>query len=272
MNIVTILNKLKAANMIANTEDSLALFSDCFNKFGISLLMLKDETKFSAIVDLLVENKIPLQKANGIYNLRIFAVDYDELKRMIKAFKDMGELDFLRQYPEMLAAPKNIKMIINNMKMISSSSYKKGNEYDIKVLLMDLENIAPEKPEPSPKKSISINEYLKTIMQNKSIVDKVENNEVNNEEEDFNSALELQKVENKICEEYLFPINDEWKIIIDKKEINTYQTIKETINKLSQLNLSLNYNDALIFVLFYNSPLAVEDIDKIVKTHFLGGD
>ena len=137
---------------------------------------------------------------------------------------------------------------------------------------MDLENIAPEKPEPSPKKSISINEYLKTIMQNKSIVDKVENNEVNNEEEDFNSALELQKVENKICEEYLFPINDEWKIIIDKKEINTYQTIKETINKLSQLNLSLNYNDALIFVLFYNSPLAVEDIDKIVKTHFLGGD
>lgn len=265
MNIVTVLNKLKAANMVANSEENLALFSDCFTKFGISLLLLNDENAFSAIVDLLVENKIPLQKSNGIYNFRVFAVAETELKRTIAAFKDMGELDFLRQYPEMLAAPNSIKIVINNMKKIAQSSYKKGNEYNLSVLMMNLD----EKETSSSLDSVS--SFLQTILLDKNLISKVVNNISNPQEDDFNVSVELQKVENKICEEFLFPINDEWKIIIDQKVVNSYSTIKETINKITELNLNVNFHDALLFVLFYKSKLSVEEIKSIIDNHFRGG-
>lgn len=269
MNIVTVLNKLKAANMVSNSEENLALFSDCFNKFGISLLLLKEETKFSAIVDLLVENKIPLQKSNGIYNLRVFAVNIEELKRTLQAFKDMGELDFLRQYPEMLAAPSQLKIILNNIKNVAKSSYKSGNEYNLNILLANLKEVTAQNTSMSEK--IDVNTYLKGILQDKSLVDKVVNGIANQEEEDFNVALELQKVENKICEEYLYPIDDGWKIIIDQKEVNSFQTIKDTINRIIQLNIPISYNDALLFVLFYKSPLNISEIEEIIKGHFVAG-
>ena len=51
MNIVTILNTLKENNLILDTEEGISLFSDCFNKFGISILLLKEEEKFNRIVD-----------------------------------------------------------------------------------------------------------------------------------------------------------------------------------------------------------------------------
>lgn len=43
MNIKTILKKLESVNMVSDSEEGLQLFSDCFNKFGISLLLLNDE-------------------------------------------------------------------------------------------------------------------------------------------------------------------------------------------------------------------------------------
>ena len=110
MNIVSILNKLKETNMISTDEEGIALFSDCFNKFGISLLLLKDERAFSTIIDLLVENRIPLQKVNGIYNLRIFALDEYNLKKIISAYSKIGEIDFLRMHPEMITEMKNIEI------------------------------------------------------------------------------------------------------------------------------------------------------------------
>lgn len=115
MNIVTIINKLKEANMITTTEDGMKLFADCFNKFGISLLLLRDENKFSEIVEILKENEIPIQKENGVYVLRIFAVDVEEIKNIISEFKACNELQFLRKYPEMIAEPKNIQIISKNI-------------------------------------------------------------------------------------------------------------------------------------------------------------
>ncbi len=265
MNIVTVLNKLKSVHMIADNDEGIALFSDCFNKFGISLLLLKDEEKFSMIVDLLVENKISLQKANGIYNFRVFAVEYEDLKRTIAAFKDLGELDFLRQYPEMLAAPMDLKKILNNMKKIAQSSYKKDKEYQLDVLLMDLDDMMKPKEEVN-----DIATYFKTILEDKDLMDKVKNKIAGNEEDSLTS-LELQKVENKICEEYLYPVNDTWKIIIDQKEVNSFQNIKDTINTLLELNIAVSYHDALLFVLFYKSPLSVAEIDAIVKKYFMAG-
>ncbi len=268
MNIVSVLNKLKTANLISNTEEGITLFSDCFNKFGISLLLLHDEEEFGNIVDMLVENKIPLQKSNGMYNLRVFAVSSDELRKIIASFKDIGELDFLRQHPEMLAAPKNIKTILTNMKRIAKSSYYNGSEYNLDVLLMDIDKIEQQA---SSNDLQDVNSYLKTVLQDSSIVDKFLNGVANDGEEDNNIALELQKVENKICEEYLFPVDDEWKIIIDKKEVNTFQNIKDTINKIIELNFSISYIDALLFVLFYQSELSVSEIQDIIKNHFSTG-
>ena len=58
MNIVSILKKLKETNMITASEEGISLFSDSFNKFGISLLLLNNEEKFARIVDILEKNKI----------------------------------------------------------------------------------------------------------------------------------------------------------------------------------------------------------------------
>ena len=116
MNTIFVLNQLKAKNMISTTQEGIALFSDCFNKFGISLLLLNDNEKFSEILDILVENKIPLQKSNGIYNFRIFAVEAQKIKEIIADYKEIGELNFLRQHPDMIPAEQDIHIILENMK------------------------------------------------------------------------------------------------------------------------------------------------------------
>lgn len=270
MNIVSVLNKLKEAKMISTTEEGIAVFSDCFNKFGISLLLLKDEDKFSSIIDTLVEYKIPLQKSNGIYNLRIFAVDEIELKNMISSYSEIGEIDFLRSHPEYLAATRDIKVILDNMRKYQSKqiSYKIENEYNMNLLLAsnDVEIVVS-----NDEVNLDVNSFLKSVLEDSSLVDKVENNIANEDEEDFNVALELQKVENKICEEYLFPVDDGWKIIIDKKEVNTFQDIKDTINTIIKLNIPVTFNDALIFVLFYKTSLSVSEIEKIIKNDLFEG-
>jgi hypothetical protein len=241
MNIVSVLNKLKSVNMVSTSEDGIALFSDCLNKFGISLLTLNDEEKFNHIIDTLVFNHIPLQKANGIYNLRIFAVDTLKLDEIINEYKNVGEIDFLRHYPERISEVKNINTILENIKKYQSdgTSYKSGLEYNMSL--------------------------LKSILKDSSVVDKVINHISNNEEEDFDIAFELQKAENKICEEYLFPVDDGWKIIIDKKEVNSFQTIKDTINLITELNIPISYEDAFLFILFYKTALSVEDVKYIVE-------
>lgn len=252
--------------MIPDTEEGLALFSDCFNKFGISLLLLKEEDKFNRILDILETNDITLQKANGMYALRIFAVAYDELETIINEYFAINEVGFLRQYPEIMAEAETVHRIAENMKMFQSKniSYKDGELYDVNKLLNG------EIPE-EPVNTENVNLYLKKHLKNPELLDKLENGEASNEEEDFNVALELQKVENKICEEYLLPVDDGWKIVINDKEVNSFQEVKNTISTIIQLNLSLTFDDALLIVLFYKTHLTVAEVDDILHNHLYKG-
>lgn len=133
MNIVTILNKLKEKQFVPDTQEGIDLFSDCFNKFGISLLLLKDENKFDSILSLLEKNNIPLQKENGMFAFRIFAVDVNELEDIIYEYSAIDELDFLRKYPEIIAEAQTVHNIAKNIKKYQDEnvSYKNDNEYDI---------------------------------------------------------------------------------------------------------------------------------------------
>jgi cell fate (sporulation/competence/biofilm development) regulator YmcA (YheA/YmcA/DUF963 family) len=257
--------------MISTTEDGIQLFSDCFNKFGISLLLLNDEEKFNRIVDILVENRIPLQKSNGIYNLRIFAVDLLELENIINEYKSINEVEFLKHYPERITEAKNIHTIFENMKNYQKNgvSYKNENEYNI-ALLLDNNTYFVEDNNTS--EFSNINDYLKSILSDASLVDKVINHTSNKDEEDFDVALELQKVENKICEEYLYPVDDGWKIVIDNKEVNGFQNIKDTINLITELNIPITFDDAFLFVLFYKTTLSVSEVDDIVKNVLKKGE
>ncbi len=264
MNVMTIVKKLSSLNMLSTSEDSMALFSDCFNKFGISLLLLNDEDKFNHIVDLLKENSIPLQKANGIYALRIFAVEGSELENIISMYKEINELNFLRMHPEMMAEAKNIYFVAEKMKKLQSAgtSYKNENDYDMALLLSNEES-SQVVQEIEPMED-SVNDYLKKYLEDPTLIDKLENMEGNDGEEDVNIALELQKVENRICEEYLLPVDDGWKIVINKKEVNSFQTIKNTINTITKLNLPITPNDALLLVVFYKTNLEVADINDVI--------
>ncbi len=267
MNIMTILNKLKSTNMLASSEESLALFSECFNKFGISLLMLNNEDEFNKIVDLLVDNKISLQKTNGIYSLRLFAVDYETLKREIEEFKEIDELDFLRVYPEMLSEPKNIKIALSNITNLKNQnvSYKEGKDYNWDLIMKTPEPV--QEPEPKHEDS-EINSYLKTILDDASLIDKLNNNEEN--AENYAITLEIQKIENKICEDYLFPIEDGWGIIIDNISVNNFQEVKENLNKLTRLSIPMSAADIMFIALMYNSKLDKESAKAVAA--FLGGN
>ncbi len=263
MNIVTILNKLKESNMISDAEESMSLFSDCFTKFGISLLLLNDENKFNQIVDVLRENEIPLQKANGIYVLRIFAVQEADLRQVIDAFRSINELDFLRCYPELIAEPKNVKNALDAIKQCQNDGtrYKTSNGYIMSSILPDSDYAIQMNEE----EILDVNEFLKKYLKDVTLIDRLANGEATEGEEDFNIALELQKVENKICEEFLFPVDDGWKIVINNKEVNSFQEVKNTINTITKLNLSVTFNDALLLVLFYKTNLTPLEISEIVE-------
>ena len=260
MNIVSVLKKLKEKNMITATEDGIALFSDCFNKFGISLLLLNDEEKFLKIINLLADNNISLQKPNGIYNFRVFAVEYSILADYIADFKKINELDFLKLYPEILACPHDIKIIKENMIKYQKEdiSYKKDKEYDMNLLLANASFS-------SDNDNKEVNDYLKSILKDQTLIYKVQNKIVNPEELKEDLALELQKVENKICEDFLVQKDNKWKIIIDEKEVNSFQTIKETIQIIKDLNLAISRSDALLFVLFYKTPLTAYEVEQILQ-------
>lgn len=266
MNIVNILNKLKEKHFVGETDEDMALFSDSFNKFGISLLLLKDEDKFSHILDVLEENNIPLQKANGMFALRIFAVDINDIKATINEYFAINEVGFLRKYPELIAEVDTVHYLANKMKKYQREniSYKDGDNYDISKLLSNaVSNDLPETDD--------VNEYLKKYLKDASLIDKLENKEANTGEEDFNVALELQKVENKICEEYLLPVDDGWKIVINNKEVNSFQEVKNTISTIIKLNLTITFNDALLIVLFYKTHLSVKEIDDIINNELYKG-
>lgn len=269
MNIVTILNKLKEKNMVPNTEEGLNLFADSFNKFGISILLLKEEEKFNRIVEILDENNIPIQKQNGMFALRIFAVEINDLKDTINEYFAINEMNFLRLYPEVLAEVHTVHTIAESMKKYQTDniSYKDGENYNIDMLLHY------EAKEEVVVETEDVNTYLKKYLENPSLLDKIENNEASTEEEDFNVALELQKVENKICEEYLLPVDDGWKIVINNKEVNSFQEVKNTISTIIKLNLSITFQDALLIVLFYKTHLSVEEVSEIMNTEiFKGGE
>lgn len=266
MNIVTILNTLKEKNLIVDTEEGLSVFSDCFNKFGISILLLKEEEKFSRIVDLLVENNIPLQKTNGMYNLRIFAVDYYELKDIISDYFSIGEMDFLKKYPEIITEMETVHTIASNMKKYQELhiSYKNGEAYDIDKLLSEEieEETAPVEDATS---------YLKSCLTDSSLLDKIENKTMESEDQDFDSTLELQKAENKICEKYLVSNGDTWDIVINDKKVNTYEQVKDSIKVMTELNLSVTFQDALLIALFYHSTLTPSEIKEAIETLKEGG-
>lgn len=266
MNIMTIIDKLKEKHFISGTEEDLSLFSDSFNKFGISLLLLKEEEKFIRMLDLLEENSIPLQKENGMFALRIFAVELNDLKNTINEFFSLNELDFLRRYPEMIAQRKTIHTIFENMKKYQEEniSYKKDNVYNIEQLL----NYEAKK---EVIETEDVNLYLKKYLEDATLIDKLETGEANSGEEDFNVALELQKVENKICEDYLLPVDDGWKIVINNKEVNSFQEVKNTISTIIKLNLSITFHDALLIVLFYKTHLSVEEVSEIINTELYKG-
>ena len=266
MNIVSVLKKLKEKNMITASEEGIALFSDCFNKFGVSLLLLNDEEKFDSIINLLADHNIPLQKSNGIYNFRVFAVDYRELNDIIDEYSRVDELNFLKSNPEMLPCPNNIKIILENIKRYQSEkiSYKYNDEYDMSLLLATSSDI-------SSNSNKEVDDYLKKNLKDQSLIFKVQNNIANPKELDYDLALELQKVENKICEDFLTQKDDEWKIIIDDKEVNSLKTIKETIQTLVKLNLPVTHNDALLLALFYKTSLSVSDVEEILQNDNLKG-
>lgn len=249
--------------MISDTEDGMSLFSDCFTKFGISLLLLNDENKFERIVNLLKDNGIPLQKSNGIYALRLFAVEPSELESLISEFARLNDLDFLRSYPELLAEPKNIHLVLEAIERSQSEgiAYKTRSGYIMSILLpnSDYANQVIEE------EITDVNEFLKRYLKDTTLIDHLLNNEANEGEEDFNIALELQKVENKICEEFLFPVDDGWKIVINNKEVNSFQEVKNTISAITKLNLSITFNDALILVLFYKTTLTPSEIEDIIE-------
>ena len=267
MNIVTILNTLKEKNLILDTEEGISLFSDCFNKFGISILLLKEEEKFNRIIDLLVENNIPIQKANGMYSLRIFAVDYYELKDIINEYFSIDEMNFLRKYPEIIAEAETVHFIANNMKRYQdlNISYKDGDNYDIdKILSEELEEKMEEQ-------EMDVNTYLKTCLEDATLIDNVLNRVMASEEQNFDATLELQKAENKICEKYLVSNGDTWDIVVNDKKVNTYEQVKDTIKVMTELNLAVSYHDALVMALFYNTSLTSSEIKESIEELKEGG-
>ena len=272
MSIITILKKLKDANMISTTEEGRALFTDCFDKFGISLLLLNDESKFSQIVDTLKQNSIPLQKSNGIYALKIFAVELSEIEQIITQFDAINEMNLLRLHPNLLAEPKNVQVVLENIKKLRDKGivYKNDNGYDIDLLLSNCEfnvvnEISNQTKAPETVIDDTTNNPLKKYLSDPTLIRKLDNMEINHGEEDVNVALELQKVENQICEEYLLPVDDGWKIVIANKEVNSFQTIKSTINAITKLNTPITFHDALILVLFYQTNLEEKEIGSIIE-------
>ncbi len=263
MNIKSIIKKLESVNMVSNTEEGLQLFSDCFNKFGISLLLLNDEKKFNEIVEILSGALIPLQKSNGIYALRLFAVPIQEIKKIIKDFSTLGELEFLRNYPEMIAEARNINFVLEQMKIYQKKGvrYKTTDGYDLNLLFYTSANEG--KPVSTPKNDV--NACIRKYLKNEEMLDRLMNKD-GFEDEDMNVALELQKVENLIGEEYLLPVEDGWKVVINDKEVNSFSEVKQTISTIINLNLPVNYHDALLLVLFYKSPLSVSEIESIIET------
>ena len=256
MNIATVLKTLKEKNLIPDNEEGISLFSDCFNKFGISILLLKDQEKFNQIVDLLVENQILLQKANGMYCLRIFAVEYNELKNIIDEYAAINEIPFLRKYPEIIAEAKTVHTIAENMKKYQdlNLSYKNGDNYDINKLLSE---------EIEEKQDDSVNEFLKSQLKDGTLLDNLIN-EISNGENSFDVNLDLEKVENKIKDEFLVPNGEAWDVCIDGKKINSYDEVKNTLETMQKLNLPCTYEDALLLALFYKTNLTVEEIKNSI--------
>ena len=262
MNIVSILKKLKETNMITASEEGISLFSDSFNKFGISLLLLNNEEKFARIVDILEKNKIPLQKANGIYNLRVFAVDEKVLNDYIVSFASLGEIDFLRSYPEILAAPRSIELVLDNLKNYKGSqvSYKVGSDYNLEVLLRVNKNASSQREK--------INDFLKKVLKDSTIIEKLSNGIKCNLGDNSNLRFILGKVENKIANDFL----QKGLVIVDGLEINSFQNVKNTINEIRDLNISVTFEDALIVGLFYKTSLDIKELEKIFNGNsFEGG-
>lgn len=286
MNIVEVIRKLRSSNLLSGNEDDMSVFSDSFSKFGISILKLNDLDKFKAIVDLLAANNIPIKKSNGSYFLRVFSLSYNDLSNIIEDFKKLDELDFLRNNISYITRSYDIIKIRDNMVIYKNNGvdYKNNSNYNLELLLKEDAQSEIKDPIsgnlvnestidiPTENADIPLNEYLKRYLDDADLIAKLDAKVANDGEINVDLDLTLQKVENKVCEEYLFPIDDGWKIVINKVEINPFQNAKNTIDGLIRLNKPVSYSDALLLVLFYNANVSKDVVDNIVNSSLFRED
>lgn len=286
MNIVEVIRKLRSSNLLSSNEDDMSIFSDSFSKFGISILKLNDLDKFKAIVDLLVANSIPIKKSNGSYFLRVFSLSYNDLSNIIEDFKKLDELDFLRSNISYITRSYDIIKIRDNMVIYKNNGvdYKNNGNYNLELLLKEDAQSEIKDPIsgnlvnestieiPPENEDIPLNEYIKKYLDDADLIAKLDAKVANDGEINVDLDLTLQKVENKVCEEYLFPIDNGWKIVINKQEINAFQNAKNTIDGLIRLNKPVSYSDALLLVLFYNANVSKDVVDDIVNSSLFRED
>lgn len=286
MNIVEVIRKLRSSNLLSNNEDDMSIFSDSFSKFGISILKLNDLDKFKAIVDLLAANNIPIKKSNGSYFLRVFSLSYNDLSNIIEDFKKLDELDFLRGNINYITRSYDIIKIRDNMVIYKNNGvdYKNNGKFNLELLLKEDAQSEIKDPIsgnlvnestikiPPENEDITLNEYIKKYLDDVDLIAKLDAKVANDGEINVDLDLTLQKVENKVCEEYLFPIDNGWKIVINKQEINAFQNAKNTIDGLIRLNKPVSYSDALLLVLFYNANVSKDVVDDIVNSSLFRED
>lgn len=286
MNIVEVIRKLRSSNLLSNNEDDMSIFSDSFSKFGISILKLNDLDKFKAIVDLLAANNIPIKKSNGSYFLRVFSLSYNDLSNIIEDFKKLDELDFLRGNINYITRSYDIIKIRDNMVIYKNNGvdYKNNGKFNLELLLKEDAQSEIKDPIsgnlvnestikiPPQNEDITLNEYIKKYLDDVDLIAKLDAKVANDGEINVDLDLTLQKVENKVCEEYLFPIDNGWKIVINKQEINAFQNAKNTIDGLIRLNKPVSYSDALLLVLFYNANVSKDVVDDIVNSSLFRED
>ncbi len=286
MNIVEVIRKLRSSNLLSDNEDDMSIFSDSFSKFGISILKLNDLDKFKAIVDLLAANNIPIKKSNGSYFLRVFSLSYNDLSNIIEDFKKLDELDFLRGNINYITRSYDIIKIRDNMVIYKNNGvdYKNNGKFNLELLLKEDAQSEIKDPIsgdlvnestieiPPENEDIPLNEYIKRYLDDAELIAKLDAKVANDGEINVDLDLTLQKVENKVCEEYLFPIDNGWKIVINKQEINAFQNAKNTIDGLIRLNKPVSYSDALLLVLFYNANVSKDVVDDIVNSSLFRED
>ena len=253
-------------NYIVLKENGISLENEDIAKFAIILSI--NPVDFKKTLQMLLDYKVSLRKADGKVALSVLSINYVELANKMDMIINTGEEDLIKYYPECLCT--NVKELVDRILFLKRSEipYKTVSHnkvvYQAFVLKQDVLDKVLEK-------KVELNEVLDKDETNEYVKELIQEEELFEELDKLDENFEM--ISNTLQDDHkdvLKAMKNKYKETDNSYVVGKYSFSKNKVNRIINYVLAIFNNIAnekvLLTALLFDSRLSKEDMDNVART------